>query len=319
MQQAGSSNGKGNADLDELDTALISALEGDVRRPTQDLAKQLGVGGATIKRRIERLLQLQRISLSPMVDLRAIGRDYLLVIGIDVEQSSPEDVAHAIADLPMALTVNIALGHHDIELVAALEDRESVSALLAETLPSIKGVGNLAPSMALDVWKFQSAYDPHSPASHNAERPKLDSVDKNIIRALQPNARKSNRSVAAELNVSESMVRARIHRMQKEKQINFDYVQSASGSSAKAALVGVDVLPGCAAKVCHALAMIPEISFVSTMLGRHDIICSVRTPALEALTEILHSRIAPIEGVRRTVPSHCLKQLKHQISLGLIL
>ncbi|HAN69282.1 Lrp/AsnC family transcriptional regulator [Haliea sp.] len=304
---------------DALDIAIMAALEGDIRRPTQTLSDTVGASPITVRRRIERLLEQSVISLAPLVDLHAAGYPNLLLIGINVEHISPFDVAHAIAALPAALTVNVVLGRHDIELVAALPSREGVSTFLTETLPRIAGIARVTPAMALDVWKFRRGYQAHSAEDVPREHRLLDTVDRRIVASLRQNARKSNRAVAAEIGASESAVRSRIKRMQRTRQISFEYLQVHRDDPMSAAFVGIDVHGGSGRSVCRALATIPEVSFVATTLGRHDLICALNVTQVEQLTGLLHEKVVPIDGVKSTAPSHCLQQIAHQSELGLIL
>ena len=213
----------------------------------------------------------------------------------------------------------MVLGRYDIELVAALASREAASTFLTETLPALPGVARLAPALALDVWKFRRGYQPHSATDTPEQRKLLDALDHRIVASLRQNARKSNRAVAAEIGVSESAVRNRVRRMQQEKQISFAYLQQNPGGPMNAAFVGIDVHGGSGRTVCQALSGIPEVSFVATTLGRHDLICTLNVTELEQLTQLLHERIVPIDGVKSTAPSHCLHQITHQSELGFIL
>ncbi len=304
---------------DALDAAIMAALDGDLRRSTQDIAGCVDTTPVTVRRRIDRLLDTGVIGLAPLVDLYAAGYPYLLLIGINVEHYSPFEVAGRIAELPAALTVNVVLGRYDIELVAALASREAASTFLTETLPAVQGVARLAPALALDVWKFRRGYQPHSATDTPEQRKLLDALDHRIVASLRQNARKSNRAVAAEIGVSESAVRNRVRRMQQEKQISFAYLQQNPGGPMNAAFVGIDVHGGSGRTVCQALSGIPEVSFVATTLGRHDLICTLNVTELEQLTQLLHERIVPIDGVKSTAPSHCLHQITHQSELGFIL
>lgn len=304
---------------DALDAAIMAALEGDIRSPTQTLANTVAASPITVRRRIERLLEQGIISLAPLVDLHAAGYPNLLLIGINVEHFSPFDVAHRIAALPTALTVNVVLGRHDIELVAALPSREEVSTFLTETLPGMPGIARVTPAMALDVWKFRRGYQAHSTEDPPRQHRPLDALDRKIIANLRQNARKSNRAVAADIGASESAVRSRIKRMQHTRQISFEYLQIHPEGPMSAAFVGIDVHGGKGRSVCRSLATIPEVSFVATTLGRHDLICALNVSEVEQLTHLLHEKIVPIEGVKSTAPSHCLQQIAHQSELGFIL
>lgn len=304
---------------DTLDAAIMAALEGDLRRSTQDIAECVGATPVTVRRRTDRLVNEGVIGLAPLVDLHAAGYPYLLLIGISVEHYSPFEVAGRIAVLPEALTVNVVLGRYDIELVAALASREAASTFLTETLPALQGVARLAPALALDVWKFRRGYQPHPASDVPEQRKLLDALDHRIVASLSQNARKSNRAVAAEIGASESAVRNRIRRMQQDKQISFAYLQVQPGGPMNAAFVGIDVHGGSGRAVCRALAAIPEVSFIATTLGRHDLICTLNVTELEQLTHLLHEQIVPIEGIKSTAPSHCIRQVAHQSALGFIL
>lgn len=305
--------------LDTLDHAIIAALEGNTRRGTQSIANQVGATPATVKRRLDRLQDEGFITLSPLVDLRAAGYEYLLLTGIRVQQLSPYQVARRLGELPESLTVNVTLGNQDIELVAAARDREAASRLLAVTLPGIEGVASVEAGLSLDVWKFRSGRQDLRDPSPIPAPPLLDELDKRIICSLRNQARKSNRAVALEIGVSETAVRNRLARMQANKQLNFNHVWRPIGKKDVAAFVGIDVNSGESQSVCRALTEIAEVSFVATTLGRHHIICTINVDDLESLTQVLHENIVPIPGIKGTYPSHCLDQLVHQLELGFIL
>lgn len=305
--------------IDKLDASLITALTGNIRRSAHDIASELQVSSATVKRRIERLRQDRLISLSPVVDLHAAGYGFLMIIGIKVGNRSPFSVASAVAELPQALTVNVVLGQFDIEVVAAVKSREDVSDLLTKTLSLIPGVASLSPALALDIWKFQSSCTPEMVGLARATKKTLDSLDLEIINCLNDDPRASNRAIANQLDVSESAIRVRIKRMQEEKQISLTTVHNLQNGLAEAAFVGIRAQGDKITDVCRALAEVPEVSFACTTLGRHDIMCCVDMVSLDGLAEILHVTIANIPGVTSVESSHCMKQIKHQSLLGLIL
>ena len=305
--------------IDKLDHRLITALTGNIRRPAHDIATELKVSSTTIKRRIERLLQDRLISLSPVVDLHAAGYEYLMIIGVKVGNQSPLSVASEVAKLPQALTVNVVLGNFDIEVVAAVKSRDEVAGLLTNTLSLIPGVASLSPALALDIWKFQSSCTPEMVGLSRATQKTLDTLDLKIINSLNNNPRASNRAIATQLDVSESAIRVRIKRMQDEKQISLSTVHNLQNGLDEAAFIGISAQGDKITTVCRALAEVPEVSFACTTLGRHDIICCVDMVTLDGLVEVLHSTIANIDGVKSLETSYCMKQIKHQTLLGLIL
>ncbi|MBN7796042.1 Lrp/AsnC family transcriptional regulator [Parahaliea mediterranea] len=307
------------ASMDDTDRALAAALEGNVRRPTREIADEIGISAPTAKRRIERLRGAGLLHLGPVLDLHAAGYEYLLIIGIKVEGRSPLLVAGDVAALEPALTVNVVVGACDVEVVAAVKSREAVSTLLAESLVAIAGVAHVDSALALEVWKFQRGRltAPHREAPLRRDR--LDPLDLKIVHCLAEDVRKSNRAIAGELAISESAVRTRIRRMQANKQLSMATPYPIPARAVNDAFVGLRVRGGMSRSVCRALSAIDEITFVCTTLGRHDIICCIHVTELEELTEVLHDKVISIPGVKSTAPSHCIKQLKHQSLLGLVL
>lgn len=305
--------------LDKLDVNLIDSLTGNIRRPAHEIAKELEISSPTIKRRIDRLLQEQAISLSPVVDLHAAGYVFLMMIGVKVENQSPLCVASAIAEVPEVLTVNVVLGHFDIEVVAAVKSREDVGSLLTNTLSFIPGVASLSPALSLDIWKFQSRCTPTVQDGSREQKQQLDALDLEIIDSLKQDARASNRAIGAKLGVSESAIRVRIKRMQEERQISLATVHNLHTGPDEAAFVGISAQGGKITAICDALAKVAAVNFVCTTLGRHDIMCCINVISLDHLTAILREAITTIPGVKSVESSHCIKQVKHQTLLGLIL
>lgn len=304
--------------MDDIDRALIQALDGNVRRPTLELANAVGISAPTAKRRIARLRSSGLLHLGPVLDLHAAGYEYLLTLGIRVEGRPALQVAEAIATLEAALTVNVVSGASDVEVVAALKTREEVSELLCNTLSSIDGVAHIDPALALEVWKFQRGRRQQNADNVPGKRPRLDTLDLQIVHSLSEDVRRSNRAIASELNISESAVRSRIRQMLENKQLSLTTPYPIPPSPINDAFVGIRVQGGKIRRVCQALAAIDEISLVYTALGRHDIICYVHVTQPGELERVLHDKIIGLDGVKSTASAHCVTQLKHQSLLGLV-
>src|SRR3954452_9864562 len=108
------------------------------------------------------------------------------------------------------------------------------------------------------------------------ESVKLDDVDRRIIGALQADGRRPYSRIAAELDVSESVVRYRAQRLEQAGvlqvvgiadplRIGFD----------RMALIGLKVRPGTLNGVCAAVTAFPETSYVAAIAGTYDVIVEV--------------------------------------------
>jgi Lrp/AsnC family transcriptional regulator for asnA, asnC and gidA len=129
----------------------------------------------------------------------------------------------------------------------------------------------------------------------------LDTIDRCVVAALQADGRRAFRSIADELDVSESVIRYRVQRLEDAGilqvvgiadplKIGFDLM----------AMVGVRVEPGSVERVCVALGELPETSYVAAVAGRYDVlvelVCRDTLHFQQLLTDGLHH----IDGVSST-------------------
>lgn len=151
-------------------------------------------------------------------------------------------------------------------------------------------------------------------------RRRLDEIDRAIVEHLAHDARISNRQIAAELGVTEGTVRARVKRMEEERQIritavtNIDHVRDAA-----LAYIWVEVERSHQiSEVARRLAAIPELGFVGEMLGRSDILAITMVRNTEHLTSFVHQNISGIPGVRRTESTLGVNFVKHDYRMARI-
>jgi Lrp/AsnC family transcriptional regulator for asnA, asnC and gidA len=130
---------------------------------------------------------------------------------------------------------------------------------------------------------------------------KLDDVDRRIIGALQAEGRRPYSRIAADLGVSESVVRYRAQRLEQAGvlqvvgiadplRIGFD----------RMALIGLKVRPGTLDDVCRAVTAFPETSYVAAIAGSYDVIVEVVCRDTAHFTEVLTQRLHHVDGVVST-------------------
>lgn len=151
-------------------------------------------------------------------------------------------------------------------------------------------------------------------------RAKLDAADQAIVERLSIDARVSNSEIAQELGVSEGTVRARIKRMEDQKQIRLTAVTNIDRfKDAALAYIWVEVeRSGQTQAVAQALAEVKELGFVGVMLGRSDILAITMVRNTEHLAEFVHRRISSVEGVRATQSTLGVNFVKHDYRMARI-
>jgi Lrp/AsnC family transcriptional regulator for asnA, asnC and gidA len=141
----------------------------------------------------------------------------------------------------------------------------------------------------------------------------LDDLDRKIIDRLSRDARTSNREIARELDVTEGTIRARIKRLLEERIIRITAITNVSRlRNPVLAFLWIEVDSSRDAKgVAAALADLPEIVFVSTMLGRCDVLAMTLVEDGDQLTRFLHGTIDRIPGIHRTQYTLAHQFVKH--------
>lgn len=129
---------------------------------------------------------------------------------------------------------------------------------------------------------------------------KLDDVDKQIISALQADGRRPYSRIAADVGVSESVVRYRAQRLEQAGVLQVVGIADplAIGFD-RMALIGVKVRPGALDDVCAAITALPETSYVAAIAGAYDVIVEVICRDTAHFTELL-KRLHVVDGVTST-------------------
>ena len=129
----------------------------------------------------------------------------------------------------------------------------------------------------------------------------LDDLDERIIERLGHDARVSNREIGREFGLTEGTIRSRLKRLLDNKVIRVAAVTNANRLR-NPILAYLWVEANSASdieRVSQALADLPEIGFVATILGRADVLAMTLVENGAELTDYLHQTIDKIPGVHR--------------------
>jgi|TARA_R100000005_G_scaffold14778_2_gene5980 Lrp/AsnC family transcriptional regulator for asnA, asnC and gidA len=151
-------------------------------------------------------------------------------------------------------------------------------------------------------------------------RRRLDAIDRQIVARLSEDARISNRQIATDLGVTEGTVRARVKRMEEERQIRITAVTNIDRfRNGALAYIWIEVERSHQVQsVAQALSGIAELGFVGEMLGRSDLLAITMVRSNEHLAEFVHQRISGIPGVRRTESTLGVNFVKHDYRMARI-
>ena len=129
----------------------------------------------------------------------------------------------------------------------------------------------------------------------------LDEVDREIVRQLQQDGRRSYREMARSLEVSEGTVRWRVKRLQDTGALRIAAIADPFrlGYTVLASMF-LRVSPGELERVIDTLVGWQEVVYVSSCTGRVDVYIQVVCRSHEDLWELVAQRIPAVGGVLET-------------------
>jgi DNA-binding Lrp family transcriptional regulator len=305
--------------IDDLDRKIVERLRVDGRETNRSLAGTLGVNEATIASRLRRLEAARVIHVVALTDMYRLGFAYFAFAMITVGDRPVMEVAVEVAHIPQTISVNVHTGRYDIVCAVLARDLTELGDVIGAAIPRVDGVATVRCELAVDVPRFDSAWAALTAGQGHADLPRpslppdaVDGLDLRIIEALQRDARSSNRSIAAELDVSEGTVRTRLRRMEDEGLVRIRAVSDVLSFGLRAAaMIGVHVRAGEVTAVAQGLQRIDGIAAIIRSVGEFDFVLIVIAESREALLARLLDEIQTLPGIRATETFENVATVKH--------
>lgn len=140
--------------LDKFDRAILDILQTTGHLSNQALAEQIGLSPAPCLRRVKALEQAGLIQgYHAAVDAKKLGYSLMALIGISMDQHTPERFANFeknIASIPEVLECLLITGQQsDYQLKAVVKDMDDYQHLLLNKITKIAGVSGVHTSFVL--------------------------------------------------------------------------------------------------------------------------------------------------------------------------
>lgn len=137
--------------LDEVDEAIVRALQADGRMSVNALAASVGVSRANAYRRLDRLTDERIITgFHAHVDPAKVGLPVSVLILIGVQQRRWQDVLRSLEDLPGLVYLAATTGEFDFLALVRLADVARLRDVVLERLQTVAGVVSTRTVFVLD-------------------------------------------------------------------------------------------------------------------------------------------------------------------------
>jgi len=316
-------------ELDATDHSILELLRSDGRMANREIAARLSLSESTVRNRLRRFSTEDLVRVVAVADFSVFAFDFMMLIGVDVQGRPVERVAQELAQLPAVLSCNILVGRHDIQLIAATENRAAAAELLSGKIARISGVHRVATAVIARILKYQvdtSGPDPRGvlEAFHTAgdavpKSAQLDAMDLDILRHLWRDARESNQQIANALDVSEGTIRGRIKKMIDDRAIRIQAIANMDNLTQPMptlAFLGLHVDPGKVEQIAKTLSELNETGFVAIIMGEYDIAVLIFAEDRTRLGELFLKQVRAIPGVRDVEASYPIQFAKFDYRFG---
>ncbi|WP_173095049.1 Lrp/AsnC family transcriptional regulator [Actinomadura verrucosospora] len=206
--------------MDELDLALVNALQHDPRASWARLARPLGVDAATLSRRWARLSASGEAWVTSSAGPSQLDYGAFALVEVGCLPGANQRIAAEIATDPCAGSVEHTTGNRDLLLTVSAMSVAAVSEYVLDRLGAIDGVTftrtHLSHRLHREAsrWRLDSLSQDQrrdlerggGSGSGNEPGP-LRPDEAAVVVALSPDGRRSHAALAAELGMSEARVR----------------------------------------------------------------------------------------------------------------
>lgn len=147
------------APVDDVDRAIIRALQRDGRTSNTKIGRALGLTETTIRKRIARLTSEGLVNIVAVPTPRGVGMTTSAIIGISVDLARLHSLADRLIALPEVRYLGMSTGRYDLIMEAFFTDQEHLLEFTSQQLGELPGVRQVETSLILKVAKFSYEWE----------------------------------------------------------------------------------------------------------------------------------------------------------------
>ncbi|MFB6721298.1 Lrp/AsnC family transcriptional regulator [Kribbella sp. NPDC056345] len=307
--------------LDEIDRALIHALQIAGRVPYSRIGAVLGVSTQTVARRYQRLRAEAGLRVIGLPDPHRAGRSQWLV-RLTATPRAAQDLASALSRRSDTSWIKLASGGTEIVAIVHTTPADG-NTLLLHDIPRTTGITSVSAHYLLHLYvggptAWGARATTLTPAQERALSPERLSrepfsgvgaevlpTDQKLLTALGTDGRATVADLAGQTGWAPATVARRLADLEASGAIFFDVdVDPNALGATTAAMLWLTVPPAHADAVARALAQHDELAFVAATTGRTNLVAHALCPSPDALHTYLTDRVGAIDHITalETVP-----------------
>lgn len=144
--------------LDAIDRQIVSILQQDGRTSNVDIARQVGVSEATVRKRLDRLLADGVMRITAVPTAAKVGFSTVTFVTLDVDLSYLDQIADRLGRFPEVRSIYYTTGESDLVVEAWFHSSEQLLHFLTQRLATIPGIKQAATSHVLRTLKDGSTW-----------------------------------------------------------------------------------------------------------------------------------------------------------------
>jgi len=306
------------------------------------MAQSIGVGKQSVSHRLDRLLNSGAIVITAFVDPVALGFPLLCNVGVRVRLGTGQAVASELAAMEDVAFVAHSTGAFDLLVEAFLADTGAVFEFLNLKLSQMDGIVDTKAWFVLSSAKYAYMWEDtnagvdqqavatdaqdHAPdgaaSRHAGEKTMrgwttkpgsalkmigLDDLDREVIRLLREDGRRSYTDIAKRVDVTKATVANRVERLLETgvllivAHVNWPVV-----GFPVYVTISIKASRGRVVEVGSRLAALTNVDYVGYTTGDFDLAVEAFLPDTASLLRFLNNDIAAIPGVESTETWHIL-------------
>jgi len=139
---------------DPMNRVIIGRLQDDGRTSYSKIARELGMSEATVRNRVNRMIESRLLRIIAVVDPVSLGHTVYAMVGLKLAPGAdPRDVAKLFVDCGEVTYVLFAAGRYDLLVEVICEEQEAFRSFLLERCYKNPEIALVEPMMGLELFK----------------------------------------------------------------------------------------------------------------------------------------------------------------------